>query len=73
MQQFVNYLKYVFLDDYNYVFFMYLCLTFVYVCIICVDRNYMIANIPLATGNKLNFLISASGMVTIIWHCALVL
>ena len=33
----------------------------------------MIATIPLATINKLNCFISARGMVTIIWHCALVL
>ena len=33
----------------------------------------MIATIPLATGNKLNCFISARGMLTIVWHCALVL
>ena len=31
------------------------------------------ATIPLATGNKLNCFISSRGMLTIIWHCALVL
>ena len=33
----------------------------------------MIATIPLATGNKLNCFICARGMLTIVWHCALVL
>ena len=33
----------------------------------------MIATIPLATGNKLNCFISAKRMLTILWHCALVL
>ena len=32
----------------------------------------MIATIPLPTRNKLNCFISAWGMLTIIWHCALV-
>ena len=31
----------------------------------------MIATIPLATGNKLNCFISASGMLEIVWHCVL--
>ena len=31
----------------------------------------MIATIPLATGNKLNCFISASGMLAIVWHCVL--
>ena len=33
----------------------------------------MIATIPLATGNKSDCFISARGMLTIVWHCALVL
>ena len=33
----------------------------------------MIATIPLATGNKLNCFINSRGMLTIIWHCALML
>ena len=43
---------------------------------LCVYSMYclcMIATIPLATGNKLNCFISARGMFTIVWHCALVL
>ena len=34
-------------------------------------RLCMIATIPLATGNKLNCFISASGMLAIVWHCVL--
>ena len=33
----------------------------------------MIATVPLATRNKLYCFISARGMLTIIWRCALVL
>ena len=33
----------------------------------------MIATIPLSTRNKLNCFISAWEMLTIIWHCAIVL
>ena len=33
----------------------------------------MIAAIPLATGNKLNCFISASGMLAIVWHMHCVL
>ena len=32
---------------------------------------FMIATIPLATGNKLNCFISARGMLAIVWHCVL--
>ena len=34
-------------------------------------RLCMIATIPLATGNKLNCFISASGMLAIVWHFVL--
>ena len=33
----------------------------------------MFATIPLATGNKLNCFISKRGMLTIVWHCVLLL
>ena len=51
---------------------MYLCLTFIYMYLICMD-NYMTANIPLVTGNKLNCFISAKEMLASILQCAHVL